>query len=137
MKKSWDLIPMILEGRKRVESRWYMARYTPWDKVRKGDTVYFKDSGGPVTVKARIIKVDQYEVRDDHHALKILQSYYNDLGHDKKPQELSDYIRGKRYAIFVFFDSVEEIESFEIDKTGFGISSAWMVIEDVEKVKAL
>lgn len=60
MKKSWGLLPKILSGEKKIESRWYMAKCTPWDRIETGDIVYFKDSGSPVTIKARVIKMIQF-----------------------------------------------------------------------------
>lgn len=28
------LIPKILSGEKKIESRWYMMRVAPWDKIK-------------------------------------------------------------------------------------------------------
>lgn len=63
MRKSWGLLPKILSGEKTIESRWYMARYAPWNRIEKGDIVYFKNSGEPVTVKAEVSKVMQFVLR--------------------------------------------------------------------------
>jgi len=60
MKKSWGLLPKILSGEKTCESRWYKFKRDPWDKVKEGDTLWFKDSGEPVSVKARVRKVSQF-----------------------------------------------------------------------------
>ena len=32
MKKSWGLIPKILDGRKKIESRWGIHKCSPWGK---------------------------------------------------------------------------------------------------------
>ncbi|MBI3413268.1 MAG: hypothetical protein HY051_04265, partial [Candidatus Aenigmarchaeota archaeon] len=60
MKKSWGLTEKILDRRKTIESRWYKHRRTPWNKIKKGDTVYFKNSGEPVSIKTRVKKVMQF-----------------------------------------------------------------------------
>ena len=60
MKRSWGLIPKILNGSKTVESRWYQRRYAPWNKIKKGEKIYFKDSAEPVTIKAEVSKVLQF-----------------------------------------------------------------------------
>ena len=57
MKKSWGLIGKIISGEKKIESRWYKSKRSPWGKIEKGDTVYFKDSGEPVSIKAKVKKV--------------------------------------------------------------------------------
>lgn len=61
MKPSWGLLPKILSGQKVIESRWYSTRHLPWGKINPGDTTYFKNSGGPVTIKARVDKVLSFE----------------------------------------------------------------------------
>ena len=57
MKKSWGLIGKIISGEKKIESRWYKSRRSPWGKIKQGDEVYFKDSGEPVSIKAKVAKV--------------------------------------------------------------------------------
>ena len=60
MKKQWGLTEKVLTGEKTVESRWYKTKHTPWDKIKAGDSLYFKDSGEPVIVKAKVAKVLQF-----------------------------------------------------------------------------
>ena len=60
MKKSWKFIDKILTGEKTIESRWYTSRRVPWNRIKKGETIYFKDSGEPVTIKAEADKVLQF-----------------------------------------------------------------------------
>lgn len=60
MRKSWELTDKILNGQKKIESRWYSVRYKPWGAIKKGETVYFKDSGGPVKIKAEVSRVIQF-----------------------------------------------------------------------------
>ena len=61
MNKSWGLIPKILSGSKTIESRWYKTKRTPWDKIAKGDTVYFKNSGEQVVeVRSDIHRIDWF-----------------------------------------------------------------------------
>ncbi len=39
MKKAWKLIPKILDGQKKVESRWGVNKCAPWGKIKVGDNV--------------------------------------------------------------------------------------------------
>jgi len=136
MKKSWGLVPKILDGTKTCESRWYKSKTVPWDRIQPGDNLYFKDSGEPITVKARVTKVLQYEIENSNHALEIMKKHgKTDLGLETIPEEIKDYTRNKNYAIFVFFDSVEKIKPFKIDKTGFGSQAAWLTIDNINKIK--
>jgi ASC-1-like (ASCH) protein len=135
LKKSWGLSKKILEGEKSVESRWYKSKTVPWDRIHKGDTIYFKDSGEPVTIKARVTKVEQFEINSNAEALKILERVNNTFGiRTKKP--LHQYYRNKRYVIFIHFDSVKKIKPFYIDKSGYGVMAAWITAPNIEKIKA-
>jgi len=60
MKKSWKLTQKILSCEKKIESRWYKAKCAPWDRIKKGETVYFKNSGEPVTIRTEVDKVVQF-----------------------------------------------------------------------------
>jgi len=135
MKKEWGLIPKILSGQKTVESRWYKTKTAPWDKIHKGDTIYFKDSGAPVTVKARVTNISQYNINDNDEALEITSKYAQaDLGTKTIPSSVKDYITNKNYAIFVSFDSVEAVKPFDINKEGFGTQCAWISVENIKDI---
>jgi len=138
MKKEWGLLPKILSDVKKVESRWYKFKVAPWNKVKKGDTLYFKDSGCHVIVKAKVTDVHQYLIESDRHALEIMQNYAKlDLGVKNIPSQVRKYIHNKKYAIFVFFCSTEKIKPFEIDKTGYGLQSAWLCVKNIESIKKI
>ena len=136
MKKQWGLVPKILNGEKTVESRWYKNKITPWDKIKPGDTIYFKDSGEKVSLKANVTGVEQYKIRSNEHAREIMEKYsLQDLGAVEIAETIKKYISNKNYAIFVHFDDVKKIEPFDIDKTGFGMQAAWLTIHSLEKIK--
>jgi len=136
MKKSWRLIPKILKAEKTIESRWYKSKIAPWDKIKIGDSIYFKDSGEPVTVKAKVVKVEQYEILNNNHDLEIMKKYAEkDLGTNNITSKIRKYIFNKKYAIFIFFDSVQKIKPFYIDKSGFGTMCAWISIENIDRIK--
>ena len=40
----------------------------------------------------------------------------------------------KNYCILVFLTNVEEINPFNIDKTGFGNACAWITLPDVRSI---
>jgi len=136
MRKSWGLTKKILTGEKTVESRWYLNRYRPWGQIEEGDIVYFKDSGGPVTVKAEIARVEQYANLDENKRKEILARYsHQDLGTTEIIPEILEYTKDKRYCIIVHLKDPQKVEPFEIDKKGFGAMASWLTVDDIERIK--
>lgn len=136
--KGDDLLGDILRGTKTIESRWYVNRINPWNKLKKGDSVYFKESGCPITAKAHVSKVLQYEKLDKLTKQKIIQDYGKFISPSSSQEKLRQWVgklSNKRYCILIFLEEVEEIEPFKIDKSGYGVSSAWMCVGDINSVK--
>jgi len=136
MRKSWELVPKILTGQKKIESRWYKTKYPPWDKIKKGETVYFKDSGEPVTVKTKVDKVIQISELNPKRVKEILDKYAkpDGLGINEIPK-FFEMFKHKKYCILIFLKNPEKIKPFDIDKSGFGYMSSWLTIEDINKIK--
>ncbi len=66
MRKSWGLTQKIISKEKKIESRWYINKYPPWNKIKQGEKVYFKDSGEPVSLKVEVERVMQFENVKNH-----------------------------------------------------------------------
>lgn len=137
MRKSWGLVPRILSGEKTIESRWYKNKIRPWGQIFPGDTVYFKNTGEPVSVKARVSKVLQFDNLTPQKSKAILDRYgEKDLGiSTNPPPDLQNYFKNKRYCLFIFIDQVQRVKPFEIDKTGFGVMCAWLTVDKIAKIK--
>jgi len=127
------LISKILSGHKTVESRWYQTRRAPWDKIRAGETVYFKDSGKPVTAKAKVAKVLQFELKDLADARVVAKKYGKAIM--LANSDPAKWGRLPRYCILVFLSHPTPIIPFAIDKTGFGAGAAWITISKVSGIK--
>ena len=136
MKKSWELLPKILIGEKTIESRWYNNKYSPWNKIKKGEIVYFKNSGEPVTIKAEVDKVVQYENLTPEKVKQILKKYgqKDGLGINDIPKFYKRF-KNKKYCILIFLKNPKQIKQFYIDKTNFGTMSAWLCVDDVNKIR--
>jgi hypothetical protein len=137
MRKSWNLTSKIFLGEKTIESRWYMNRYKPWGCIENGDDIYFKDSGELVKLKAKVEKVMQFESLTPFKVKQILNKYGKADGMKNK-EEIDSYFqmfKDKKYCLLIFLSKPEQIEPFEINKTGFGSMAAWITIEDIEKIK--
>jgi len=136
MKKEWRLIEKILSGEKILETRWYKNKYAPWDKIKNGEMIYFKDSGKGVSVKAIIKRVQQYEIRDEKQRNDIIEKVWkDDLGERGDKNILENYSKGKRYCIVIYFYKAEEVKSFNINKKGFGNMASWICLHNINKVK--
>jgi ASC-1-like (ASCH) protein len=136
MRKSWGLLPKILTGEKTIESRWYKNKYSPWNKISKGDVVYFKNSGEQVNVKTEVSDILQFEDLTPLKVKEILNKYgtKDGLGIDEF-DKYYELFGGKRYCILVFLKNPRKIEPFEIDKSGFGMIASWLVVRDINRIK--
>jgi len=134
MNKSWKLIPKIINGQKTIESRWYKSRFSPWNKVSKGDTVYFKNSSESITAKAKVSKVLQF----DNLNLTTVRKIINNSGQQICLQNTNyrKWTPTKKYCILIFLEKPQAINKpFAIDKRGFGIGTAWITINHIETIK--
>ncbi|MFH1780700.1 MAG: ASCH domain-containing protein [Candidatus Nealsonbacteria bacterium] len=134
MRKSWGLTDKILNGEKKIESRWYSVRYKPWDSIREGEIVYFKDSGGPVRAKAQVSKVMQFAGLTPAKVKEILNKYGEDDGLAGKIPEFFERFKDKKYCILIFLKNPQKVKPFKIDKTGFGTMSAWITVDSIVKI---
>ena len=136
MKKSWGLIPKILSGQKTIKSRWYQTRRAPWGKIRAGDTVFFKNSGEPVAIKALVTKVLQFSDLNQGKVREILAKYGKDDGLElAQLANFFDLFKNKRYCLLIFLKNPVKIRPFEIDKKGFGMMSAWLTVKTISEIK--
>ncbi|MDD3661657.1 MAG: hypothetical protein PHG63_01200 [Candidatus Dojkabacteria bacterium] len=136
MKKSWHLLPKIQSGEKTVETRWYRTKRCPWDKIRKGDTIFFKDSGEPVTLKSHACSVEYMTPQTEAQRIAIMKSVIRqDLCCSHIPEDVRTYISNKRYCIIIHLTEPQPVRPFHIDKTGFGAQSAWLCLDDIRRIK--
>lgn len=134
MKKSWKLLPKILTGEKTIESRWYKTKREAWGKVKTGDTVYFKNSGEPVGVKAKVWKVLQFENLNQNKVKSILKKYGGGIG-IKNLSFFLNLLKNKKYCVLIFLKNPRKVNIFNVDKRGFGAPRAWLTIKNINQIK--
>lgn len=134
MKKSWGLIPKILSGEKTIESRWYQSRISPWNNISAKDTVYFKNSGGLIEARANVSKVFQFEFKNISEIKNVVKKYGKDICLiERNPEKWG---RVPRYGILIKLENPKIIpKPFQINKSGFGSASAWIVVKDIKKIR--
>ena len=133
MKKSWRLVEKILTGQKKIESRWYVRRCIPWGRISKKDTVYFKNSGEPVRIKAEVRRVIQFSDLNPRLVKEILALYGKADGIDDISY-FFNLFKNKRYCILVFLKNVKKVKPFNVNKKGFGSMSAWISVKSVRRI---
>lgn len=136
MNKQWKLIPKILSKEKTIETRWYLTRRDPWNKVMQGDTVYFKDAASPVTARAIVDKVLQYDHYSENQLKEIIDEYWckGYIDFSSKAEAL-EYTKDKNYCILIFLKNPEQVKPFDINKKGFGNATAWLCVNNINKIK--
>lgn len=136
MKKSWGLTGKILSGEKKIESRWYLAKRSPWNLIRKGETVYFKNSGEPVSIKAGVSRITQIEGLNPKKIKELLLRYgkQDGIGKNEIPFFFKMF-RDKKYCILVFLEKPQKIKPFFIDKSGFGSMASWISVANIKTIK--
>ena len=136
MQKSWGLTDKIATGQKTIESRWYKVKYTPWGRISLGENIYFKNSGEPVTIQAKISRVINFSDLTPEKVQTILEDYSKELGLDE-PDILKffEMFKHKRYCILIYLKDAHHIQPFEINKQGLGARSSWIIVEHISKIK--
>lgn len=136
MKKSWGLIPKILSGEKKIESRWSIYKCAPWGKVKRGDTIYFKNSGEPVVAKASVDKIEEYENLNPDKVKALLRKYggKNGIAVNNLENTIS-WAKNKRYCTLIFLINPRSVKPFNIDKSGYGTPIAWLNVKSINKIK--
>lgn len=126
----------VITGQKKIESRWYKTRHSPWGGIVKDDTIYFKNSGELITVRAAVEKVVYYSDLEPAQIKLILEEHGNDIGIDS--DDLNNFYnlcKNKKYCILTFLNNPEAVKPFSINKTGFGMMAAWLTVDDIDKIK--
>ena len=135
MKKSWGLTQKILDGRKTIESRWYMTKRAPFDKIVIGDTVYFKDSGFPVSIRAEVSKVMQFSDLTPKKVRSILNEFGGQDGIGDKTEEFFELFKNRKYCMLIFLKNPEPVKPFEINKKGYGMMLVWICTDRIDDIR--
>jgi len=132
MRKSWGLTQKVLSGEKKIESRWYMTKRAPWNRINAGDVVFFKE-GKFVSAKADVDGVLQFSLTPEK-VKEILEKYGEGICIHDVSEDLQ-FLQNKKYCVLVFLKNPQKVEPFEISKNGFGLMSAWICVDDVSAIK--
>jgi hypothetical protein len=136
MRKSWGLTDKILSGQKIIESRWYQHKYSPWNRIQAGDTVYFKNTGELVALKALVSRVLQFSDLTPIKVRELLDTYGREDG--LTPRDIPKYFelfKNKKYCLLIFLKDPQSIDAFQISKHGFGSMSSWITVNSISQIQ--
>lgn len=114
---------MILKGEKTIESRWSLNRCAPYKKIAKGDTIFFKLPGRPISMRAKVTDV-KFFVLTPALADKVAKDYGKQIGIASFPDW--EGCRNKKYLTLIWLDNVTAIDKIKIEKKG---RAAWVVLD--------
>lgn len=116
----------ILQGRKRIESRFTKTRHHGFGRVGAGDKLFLKLSSGPVCATAAAAAVKNFENLTQGQILQLKRRYNQHIGGDEK------YWRSKadcRFGFLVWLQDVEPMNPVWINKKDW---RAWVVLTEKE-----
>lgn len=116
-------IDMILRREKRVELRLSRNRIPPFGIASAGDTLYMKQSGGPMRARATMTRVECYEGLTPD-SLMDLKAKYNHLVCG--PDAAWEAKLRSRYATLMWLDDFVESAESPVYKRFTG--NAWQVL---------
>lgn len=115
---------MILSGEKTIESRFAMHKIAPYNKVKAGETIYFKQTGKDVTAKAFVKDVKYYELTPEK-VEEIRCKYGKAIGTDHFEDWQSTL--NKKYCTLIWIDKLEKIEPIKVPRSN---GAGWLIIDE-------
>ena len=124
LKKAY--LDAILEGRKKIESRFTRTRHHGFGRVGAGDKLFLKLSSGPVCATATVAAVKNFENLRQEQIVQLKQQYNQDICAD------DEYWCNKincKFGFLVWLKDVKPIEPVRICKRDW---RAWVVLSEKE-----
>ncbi len=100
-------LDMILAGTKTAEARLTKTRREPYTSLQPGETIYFKQTGGPIRARARAARVHRFELTGPRDIQRLRRRFEAFLGGP------SDYWLAKadaRYATIIELAGVRPVD---------------------------
>lgn len=114
----------ILDGLKTIESRFTKNRSAPFGQIRRGDIIFFKESGGPIVGWAIAGEILPFSDLTPKKIKEIVAKYKDALMIQE--QFLKEKL-DSRYASLIFLSKVQRITPFYIEKHD---QLSWVILND-------
>ncbi len=124
----------LISGIKTTIIRGAMGRKLPHGRVDVGDRLFFiRNNGeGLIQAKAQVKDVLHSEKMDPDTSINLLQKHLTALCLDKRMEKR---FSGKRYLVLISIHNFEQVNPFEIDRSGYGNMDDWLPVGDIDTVK--
>lgn len=124
----------LLAGNKTMIIRGAMGRKMPYGRVNAGDILYFlnNDAEGLIRAKGKVRGVLNSEALTKEESIRLIEN------HQAKLQLTDHQLKrwgGKRYLVLIELEQVEEVETFKVDKSGYGNMDDWLPVGNIRDVK--
>ena len=119
-------LSLVFKGKKKIESRFSINKISPYKKIKKGDIVILKESGGLVTGIFVAGKVKFFHKLNET-SLKQIAEEYGELicsDHDKDFWKNRD---GKNYASLIEVKKIKKLPPFRSEKKD---RSGWSILRE-------
>lgn len=117
-------LSLIFEGKKKIESRFSINRISPFGRIKKGDLIVLKKSGGAV-MGFFIAGEIEYFNNLDNKILKKIENEYGDLICSNIDKSFWKERTKSNYATLVAVKKIKKISPFHIDKKD---RMSWVVL---------
>ena len=120
-----ECIDKILRGEKTMEGRFSREKDLPYGKIKKGDEIFLKESGGPILGKVEVDNVLFFDNLEPEMLGKLRREYGKDL---VVPDKFWEKYSKSKYATLIFLKNpqrfLSKIKFKKKDRRG------WVVIEE-------
>jgi ASC-1-like (ASCH) protein len=116
----------ILEGRKKVESRFTVTKRSPFGQIFAGDKIFLKLSSGPVCATAKVSAVKSFQNLTPKKIFEIKVQYNHFIiGSDEYWESKSDC----NFGLLIWLKDIKPIKPVMINKKDW---RAWVVLNNRE-----
>lgn len=97
-----DYIALMLSNSKKMGIKFSLHKTAPYQKLTSGDTIYLKESSGPVRGRVRVGIVTNLEITDPGQVMQLLSEHADEIGISDESRLMSIYYQNaaKRYLCY-------------------------------------
>ena len=117
----------ILRGTKTTECRLSKTKRAPYQRVRRGDTLWLKQSGGNIKGKVRVHSVTYFQL-EKPLTLNSLRKQYSDT--IQANQDFFERHKNARFVTLIHLSQIRVITPIRVKKSD---QHAWVVLSESPK----
>ena len=125
----------LATGQKTMIIRGASEKRFPYNKVRKGDELYFlydDEDESKIKSKALVYSVFNSEILNEKESLELVNQKQTYL--QLTPEQIKRWA-GKKYLILIEITNFEFVDCISLDKSKYEIVNDWIPIDDIKNVK--